>query len=98
MARRNNGFTEIQLRNRAKKFKELEAQIKALQEEQDALKKEMKADLEAKGVESAKAGQWTVYLRTVASNKFDTNSFKVDHADLYNEYFVVGTTKRFSVA
>ena len=28
-----NGFTEIQLRNRAKKFKDLEAQIKALKEE-----------------------------------------------------------------
>ena len=93
-----NGFTEIQLRNRAKKFKELEAQIKALKEEQDALKKEMRADLETKGVESAKAGKWTIFLKTVANNRFDTNSFKIDHSDLYNEYFKVGTTKRFEIA
>lgn len=97
MARRN-GLTEGQLRIRASKFKELEAQIKALEEERDALKKEMRADLEAKGVESAKAGNWTIFLKTVASNKFDTSAFKADHARLYNKYFKVGTTKRFSIA
>lgn len=97
MANRN-GFTEIQLRNRAKKFMELQAEIKALQDQQDALKAELKADLEAKGIESAQAGQWTVHFQTAASNRFDTRAFKSDHRDLYDMYFKVGTTKKFWVA
>lgn len=99
MARRNeNGFTEKQLSNRARKFKELEAQIKALQEMQEALKAEMKADLEAKGIETAKAGDLVIHFQPTSNNRFDTKAFKADHKDLYDMYFKVGSTKRFWIA
>ena len=99
MGRRNeNGFTEKQLSNRAKKFVEIQAQIKALQEEQEALKAELKADLESKGIESAKAGDLMIHFQSTSSNRFDTQAFKADHRDLYEMYFKVGTTKRFWIA
>ena len=91
-------LTEKQLRNRAKKYMELAEQIKALQEEQDALKAELKADLEAKGIESASAGDWTIHFQTTASNRFDTKAFKAEHKALYEKYFISSTTKRFWVA
>lgn len=94
---RKNGLTEMQLRNRVKKYNELEAEIKALEEMRDALKEEMKADLEAKGVESAAAGPWVVYYQTTPNNRFDTKNFKIDHKALYDAYFKVGTTKKFRI-
>ena len=91
-------MTERQMRNRAKKYMDLQNQIKALQEEQEALKAELKAELTALGVESAEAGNFTVHFQTVPNNRFDTKTFKAEHSALYEKYFKTGTTKKFWVA
>ena len=38
-----------------------------------------------------------VTYKAVQSTRFDSNSFKKSHPDLYNEYCVVSEYKRFSI-
>lgn len=57
------------LENRIKKLKELEEQQKALEQEIDSLKEEIKKDLEAKGTEELKVGIFIIrfYQRIIQS-------------------------------
>lgn len=64
------------LENRIKKLKELEEQQKALEQEIDSLKEEIKKDLEAKGTEELKVGIFIIRFTSVLSSRFDTKRFK----------------------
>jgi predicted phage-related endonuclease len=70
---------------------ECAAEIEALK---DALKKEMND----RGVEELPAGQYIARFTTVLSNRFDSTTFKREHADLYKQYTRQSTSRRFSIA
>lgn len=42
-------------------------------------------------------GAHKVTYKAVQSSRFDSNSFKKSHPDLYNQYSVVSEYKRFSI-
>ena len=63
---------ERALENRIKKLKELEAQQKALEEQAEKIKAEIKADMQKKGQEEVKAGNFIVRLKEVVSSRFDS--------------------------
>lgn len=83
--------------NRAKKIKEIEAQIKALEKEMDAIKDELKADLESKQMDEIVTANYTVRYKTVVSNKFDTTTFKKEYVELYTKYTKPSASKRFTI-
>lgn len=89
---------ERALRNRIEKLMELEEQQKALQEQADKLKAEIKADMEAKGQEEMKVGDYLVRLKTILSTRFDTKAFKEEHKKLFEAYSKPAATKRFTIA
>ena len=53
-------MTERQIENRIKKLQVIEAQQKALEKEAEELKTEIKADLEAKGIDEIKTASFVV--------------------------------------
>lgn len=91
-------MTERMITNRIRKLKELEAQQKELEQQIDALKAEIKADMEAKGIEEQRAGNYIVRLTSVLTNKFDSHTFKAEHERLYSQYVKRISSERFSVA
>ncbi|MCJ7833844.1 hypothetical protein MUB23_00360 [Cuneatibacter sp. NSJ-177] len=89
---------ERALENRVKKLKEIEAQMRALEEQAEALKAEIKKDMERKGQEEVKAGSFVVRWKTIISSKFDSKAFKAEHEALYNQYARQISGRRFTVA
>ncbi|MDU7706296.1 MAG: hypothetical protein E7J94_03370 [Clostridium sp.] len=91
-------MTERMIVNRVRKLKELEAQQKEIEEQIEALKAEIKADMQRKDLEEQKAGDYTVRFTTVISNRFDGKAFKADHSKLYDQYMRATESRRFSIA
>ncbi|MDR2023058.1 MAG: hypothetical protein LBQ71_07355 [Hungatella sp.] len=67
---------ERAIENRVKKLKAIEARQKALEVEADKLKEEIKKELEARGAEELKAGNFLVRWKIVISNRFDGKAFR----------------------
>lgn len=89
---------ERAIENRIKKFKALEDQQKALEQEIDSLKEEIKKDLEAKGTEELKVGIFIIRFTSVLSSRFDTKRFKEQYGDLYNQFTKQTASRRFTIS
>ena len=62
-------MTEGMMENRVKKLKALESQIAGLQEQADAIKSELKADLEEKGVDELKTKNFIIRWKEIISSR-----------------------------
>ena len=90
-------MTERMLQNRVKKLKALEAQQKELESQIEALKGEIKADMEEKGLEQQKAGDFLIRWTTVLSSRFDSKAFQREHESLYDQYLKHTPSRQFSI-
>lgn len=84
--------------NRCRKLADIEAQIKALQAQADAIKNEIKADMDADSLEEIDTGKFKVRYKLVESVRLDNKALKADLPDVYSLYTRVSTCKRFTVA
>lgn len=91
-------MTNRQIDNRCKKLADLEAQIKALTAAADAIKAEIKADMDADALEEIDTGKYKVRYKLVESMRLDSKALKKDLPDVYSLYSRVSTCKRFTVA
>lgn len=82
-----------QVNNRMDKIAAIDAQIKALQEARDALKTEI---INAMDSDLMETDRYKIHNTRVTSNKFDSKSFKADHARLYNQCTKETSSTRFS--
>ena len=64
-------MTERMLENRIKKLQVLEEEKKQLEKQIEAVKAEIKADMDNKGLEERKAGEHIIRFVTIISNRFD---------------------------
>lgn len=87
---------------------ELEMKIKKMQEweqlaneakaEAEALKDEIKAEMLMQNTEEMTAGKYIVRWTSVLSQRFDSTTFKKEHADMYKLYTKQTSSRRFSIA
>lgn len=91
-------FTNRQIDNRCKKLADIENQIKALQAQADAIKNEIKADMDADSLEEIDTGKYKVRYKIIESVRLDNKALKADLPDVYSLYTRVSTCKRFTVA
>ena len=91
-------MTERVLKRRVETLLDLEEQQKELQERVDKLKAEIKADMEEKGNEEIKVGDYLIKFKTIISTRFDTKAFKEEHKKLFKAYSKPTETKRFTIA
>jgi len=89
---------ERAIENRVKKLKAIEEQIKALELKADKLKEEIKKEMEARGAEELKAGNFLVRWKGVLGSRFDSKAFQKEHEALYSQYLKQTEGKRFTVA
>lgn len=87
---------------------ELEMKIKKMQEweqlaneakaEAEALKDEIKAEMLMQNTEEMTAGKYIVRWTSVLSQRFDSTTFKKEHAEMYKQYTKQTSSRRFSIA
>lgn len=91
-------MTKRMIDNRCKKLAELDAQIKELQAQADAIKDEIKKDMDADSLEEIDTGNFKVRYKLVESVRLDNKALKADLPDVYSLYSKVTACKRFTVA
>ena len=75
-----------------------EAQKLIAKAEAEAIRDSIKADMLEKGTEELQVGAYIIRWTSVLSNRFDSTSFKKEHAELYKEFTKQVASKRFSIA
>ena len=90
-------MTERMIVNRVRKLKELEEQQKAIQEQIEALRTEIQADMEAKGEEEQRAGEWIVRWTKVLTNRLDSKALKADFPETPSRFTKQTESRRFSI-
>lgn len=91
-------MTERQIENRVKKLQEIEAQRKALEEQAEAIKTELREDLESKGVDELKTKNFLIRWKEVISNRLDGKALKAAFPDVYSQFTKQTSCRRFTVA
>ena len=90
-------MTDRMIENRIRKLQALEAQIAEIEKEAEAVRAELKADLEAKGQEEiTTAHGLIVRWKTIISSRFDSSAFRKAHNDLYNAFQIPSESHRFT--
>lgn len=96
--RKENIMGERALQNRIMKLRELEAQQKALEEQAEKIRQEIKADMEAKQVEEMKAGSFVIRWKTILSSRLDGKALRAALPEIYNQYCKASESRRFTIA
>ena len=76
---------------------DLLAQIKALEEEAEAIKDSLKAHMVEEATETISGHGWSATWHNTKTSRFDSKAFKADHADLYTQYMKQTTGTRFTL-
>ena len=91
-------MSEQSLREAIKNYKELQRLAGGLEQELEAAKDDIKAELCRRGVEELVAGEYKVRYTAVKSSRFDTTAFRKAMPDLAAQFTKRVESKRFSVA
>lgn len=91
-------MTEKMIENRVKKLRALEAQQKEIETAAEAIRAELKADLEEKGVEELKTQNFILRWKEIISNRLDGKALKAALPDVYGQFCRVSSTRRFTIA
>lgn len=90
-------MSERMLLNRIKKYKDLEAQKTAIEKEMEALKTDLLADMQEKGLEEQKAGNWGIRWTKVLTNRLDSKALKAELPELAARFTRQTESRRFSI-
>lgn len=91
-------MTERMLKNRIEKLDAIAAQQKALEEQAEAIRNEIKADMEEKGVDEISAFGRVARWKEVISNRLDSKALKAALPDVYSQYTKQSSSWRFTTA
>lgn len=90
-------MTERRIERRIAKIRELEAQIAELEKEADAIRDELKADMEAKGVEEIAVRNYVVRWRTIYTNRLDGKALQKALPEIYKQFLKPCSSRRFTI-
>lgn len=79
-------------------LQELEAIETEARAEAEAIRDEIKALMLEQGSEELETGKHIIRWTSVLSNRFDTTTFKKEHAEMYKQYTKQTASKRFSIS
>ena len=79
-------------------LKELELLIKEAEQEAEAIKDSIKAEMLEQGTEELSIGTHIIRWTTTLTNRFDTTIFKKKYDELYRAFTKQTTSRRFTIA
>lgn len=86
------------LNKTARDLLEVRKMIRELEAEAEALTDQIKAAMVERSIETLEGDGWKASWKNVVSQRFDSKSFKADHADLYGQYSKATTATRFLIS
>lgn len=87
-----------EIEKKIEELNELEAIANEARAEAEAIKDEIKALMLEQNTEELETGKHIIRWSSVLSNRFDTTTFKKEHAEMYKQYTKQTASKRFSIA
>ena len=91
-------MTEKMIENQVKKLQAIEAQQKALEAQADAIRAELKADLEQKGVDELQTKNFILRWKEIITARLDGKALKAALPDVYGQYCKASVSRRFTIA
>ena len=91
-------MTEKMLRNRIEKLDMIAAQQKALEAQAEAIRNEIRADMEQKGVDEISAFGRVARWKEIVNNRLDGNALKAVFPDIAGQFTRQTISKRFTIA
>lgn len=91
-------MTERRIERRLKKLAELELQIAELEKDAEAIKNEIKQDMEEKGIDEMCCKDKVIRWRTVQTNRLDGKALQKALPDIYRQFLKPCTSRRFTIA
>ena len=91
-------MTNKQMDNRVMKLRAIEAQQKALEEQAEAIRSEIKADLESKGEDEHNTGNFIIRWKEIVSSRLDSKALKAALPDVFTAYTRESVSRRFTIA
>ena len=91
-------MTNKQLDNRVKKLQGIEAQMKELEAQAEAIRTELKADLESKGEDEHDTGSFIIRWKENISRRLDGEALKAALPDVFATYSRESISRRFTIA
>lgn len=89
-------MTDKQVENRLKALAGIDAQIKELTERRDAERNKLIAELKERGTEEITTAHGSVKYALIIGHRFDSDSFKRDHEELYEAFKTLSVSNRFT--
>lgn len=89
---------ERAIENRIRKLQEIEAQQKELETQAEAIRAEIKADMESKGVEEIQTKNFIIRWKEIMSNRLDGKALKEAFPDVYRQFVRQTQSRRFTIA
>ena len=87
-----------ELEKKIETLREWEDLLEEAKAEVESLKDEIKAEMLARNTEEMTAGKYIVRWTSVLSQRFDSTTFKNEHAERYKLYTKQTSSRRFSIA
>lgn len=91
-------MTERMIENRVKRLQEIEAQQKELETAAEAIRAELKADMEKKGLDELKTKNFILRWKEIISNRLDSKALKAALPDVYGQFCKASASRRFTIA
>lgn len=91
-------MTNRQLDNRIKKLQAIEAQQKELEAQANAIRSELKAELEANGEDEHQTGNFVIRWKEIISSRIDSKALKAAFPDIAGQFTRQTTSRRFTIA
>ena len=91
-------MSRIELTSKAKDYREIQAMIKELQDEADAIKAAITAEMERAGDDIIQADIFTIKWQKYTTSRIDSTAFKTALPDLAATFTKTSTARRFQVA
>jgi predicted phage-related endonuclease len=79
-------------------YREIQAEIKALEEQAEALKQQMIREMDSRKLEALEAGEYTIRWSLYQSSRLDTTALKQALPDVAERFTKQTTATRFQVA
>ena len=86
------------IEHRVKKLQAIEAQQKELATQADAIRAELKAALEEKGVDELKTKNFILRWKEIISNRLDSKALKAALPDVYGQFCRTSASRHFTIA
>lgn len=91
-------MTDRQINNRINKLQGIEAQVKELEAQAEAIRAELKADLESKGEDEHNTGSFVLRWKEIISSRLDSKALKAALPDVYGQFCKASVSRRFTIA